>query len=416
MKLLDRTALNQLLLALPLVLFGTAIGYFAVRHAVNDELDEQLEHHAELLKERIGKGEQLLVDPAPDQFMHVEQSASTAIVFQDTILYNVAEKEEISWRMVGMPIVQADGRSATLLLGRATVGYEDLIVALASVIAGVLLLLFLGNMLLSRWLDRRLWAPFHGTLDAMQRFRLEGGAEEALPSTHITEFQARNDRVGHMMTKLRKDYSTQKRFSEQAAHELQTPLAIMQGKLDELIQMPALGKMEADMIEVLYRARERMGRTVSNMLLLARIGNQEFTAVEVDWAALFHDQRTALAELIEKYALHFTIHKEHHCHIRLHPVLAELIAANLLRNAVQHNHHGGHVNVWIGEYALEVTNSGAVLAVEPDSLFDRFAKGDPSSSGSGLGLSMVKEICDNAGLDLIYSEVAGVHTVVVRAR
>jgi len=54
--------------------------------------------------------------------------------------------------------------------------------------------------------------------------------------------------------------------------------------------------------------------------------------------------------------------------------------------------------------------------VDPYSLFDRFAKGDPSSVGTGLGLSMVKEACDNAGLELRYTEVGGVHAVVVQKK
>jgi len=416
MKLLQHTARYQLLFAIPLVLVGTAIGYFSVRHIVNEELDEQLEHQAAVVQVHLNAGQDIPQSTAPDQSLMLTSGKRSAIEFRDSLVYDIAEQEMIPWRLGLFPVKLADGTSRTLTLGRATVEFDDLVVVIALTIGAVLMLLFFGNVLLNRWLNGRLWEPFHRTLAVAKEFRMEGPEPPPFPATHVDEFRSMNATLTAMMSKLRKDYSAQKRFSEQAAHELQTPLAIMQGKLDELIQMPELGKLEADMIEVLYRARERMGRTVSNMLLLARIGNQEFTAVEVDWAALFQEQHAALAELIEKHALHFTIHKEHHCHIRLHPVLAELIAANLLRNAVQHNHEGGHVNVWIGEHALEITNSGPVLAVDPDSLFDRFAKGDPSSSGSGLGLSMVKEICDNAGLVLIYTAVAGVHTVVVRAR
>jgi len=240
------------------------------------------------------------------------------------------------------------------------------------------------------------------------------GPRTDLPRTSITEFNAMNETLNAMMAKLQRDFSAQKRFSEQAAHELQTPLAIMQGKLDELIQMPQLGKVEADQIEVLFRARERMGRTVQNMLLLARIGNQEFDAAAVEWRALFADQAAVLKDLMEQRGVHFTLHQERPCELRLHSMLAELVVANLLRNAVQHNHQGGSINVHIGHDGFVLSNSGPVLNVDPESLFDRFTKGDPSSSGAGLGLSMVKEICDNAGFQVTYSEGAGVHTVVVR--
>jgi len=412
MKLLHRTALNHLLLAIPLVVIGTVAGHYAVRHAVNDELDEQLQHHAELIAARLATGESELPGEAPDQFVQVLPERSTGIAFQDTLLYNAAEEGVIPWRMVRYPAVRADGGSATVVIARATVEYEDLVTTVALVIGGLLLLVFLGNFLVDRWLNTRLWRPFHHTLDQLAHFQVDAPRNE-LPRTGITEFNAMNGTLNAMMAKLQRDFTAQKRFSEQAAHELQTPLAVMQGKLDELIQMPELGELEAGMIEVLYRARERMGRTVQNMLLLARIGNMEYAAAPVDWQALFQDQAALLAGLMERRAVHFQLHVDKRCELRLHPVLAELVVANLLRNAVQHNHEGGSINVRIGSEGFVVTNSGPTLNVDPERLFERFTKGDPSSEGSGLGLSMVKEVCDNAGLRLEYTEAAGVHTVVV---
>ena len=412
MRLLHRTALNQLLLAIPLVVIGTTIGYFAVRHAVNDELDEQLEHHAELLVPQAIAGATTFANSAPDQFIALLPAQSTGVHFQDTLLYNSAEEEVIPWRVLRYPVTLANGETGTLMLARATVEFEDLIEVIAYVIAGLLILVSIGNFLVDRWLNGRLWKPFHSTLASLGQFQVDGPRTE-LPRTSIREFTSMNETLNTMMTKLQRDFSAKKRFSEQAAHELRTPLAIMQVKLDELIQMPELGKVEADMIEVLYRARERMGRTVQNMLLLARIGNQEFDPAPVDWQALFTDQATVLQELMEQRGVHFTQHQERPCELKMHPLLAELVVSNLLRNAVQHNHQGGSINVRIGNEGFVLSNSGPVLNVDPESLFDRFAKGDPSSAGTGLGLSMVKEACDNAGLYLRYTEVDGVHAVVV---
>ena len=416
MKLVYRTALNQLLLALPLVVIGTAIGYFAVRQAVNEELDEQLEYHATVLEKRISKGNTDLGDDAPDQFLQLIPNVNTAQLFYDTIMYNNAEDEDIPWRIGIFPVKLADGSVAMLKLGRATVEFDDLVRVLAYVIAGVLLALLLAITLLNRWLNGKLWAPFHRSLEMMQHFKVDSPPPSTLLPSRVTEFDAMNTTLETMMAKMHKDFTAQKRFAEQAAHELQTPLAIMQGKLDELIQMPELGELEAEQIEVLYHARDRMGRTVQNMLLLSKVGNQEFVPQAIDWGRLFRDQYAALEALTEKYALHFAIQVDSPCGLRLHPVLAELVVANLLRNAVQHNHQNGSVNVRVAHDGFTITNSGPVLNVDPESLFDRFAKGDPSSSGTGLGLGMVKEICDNAGFTISYSEVAGLHCVVLQRK
>ncbi|HMZ50591.1 MAG TPA: hypothetical protein PLP28_16510, partial [Flavobacteriales bacterium] len=74
----------------------------------------------------------------------------------------------------------------------------------------------------------------------------------------------------------------------------------------------------------------------------------------------------------------------------------------------------GTVNVVIGADGFVIANNGPDLSVPPAALFERFAKGDPSSPSTGLGLSMVKEIADQNGLQLSYGYAAGVHTLVVR--
>lgn len=413
MKLLDRTALNHLLLAIPLVVIGTAAGYFAVSHAVNDELDEQLEHHALLLAERIAAGYDTVAINAPDQFMSLVREQATGKVFRDTLLYNAAEKGVIPWRMVRLPVKGADGEAMTLILGRASVEYEDLIKTVALVIAGLLVLVFLGNFLVDRGLSARLWRPFHHTLDALARFQVDL-PQQPLPWTAISEFNAMNATLNTMMAKLQRDFIAQKRFAEQAAHELRTPLAVMQGKLDQLIQRADLGEQEAALIDGLYRARERMGRLVQNILLLTRIGNAEYPAAPVDWTALFTDQAALLSGWMEERGIRCRIDAAERCGLPLHPVLAELVVANLMRNAVQHNQTGGMINVSIRPDGFQVTNSGPALNVEPEKLFERFTKDDPGSEGSGLGLSMVKEVCDNAGFRLDYWETDGLHTVTVR--
>ncbi|MBL0128832.1 MAG: HAMP domain-containing histidine kinase [Flavobacteriales bacterium] len=415
MKLLQHTARYQLLLAVPLVLIGTAIGYYAVQHIVNEEIDEQLYHHAAVVQDRSRQGLGIMPNSAPDQSLSIATGSLSEAQFSDTLIYNSIDEEDLPWRIGRFPIQMADGRPGVLTLGRATVEFEDLIEAIALTMGAMLLLLFLGSVGLNRWMNRRLWEPFHSTLAATQRFHVDGPEPPPFATTTVDEFRMMNDRLGAMMRKMRTDFIAQKRFSEQAAHELQTPLAIMQGKLDELIQEPDLGREAAELIDMLYRARERMGRTVANMLLLSRIGNHEFAPSEVDWEALFKDQLQALDDLIGQRQLRVQLESDHRCRIRLHPALAELIAANLLRNAVQHNHQGGHLNIRIRETALVITNSGPVLEVDPESLFDRFAKGDPSSSGAGLGLSMVKEVCDQAGLELKYTDAGGSHTVVIRS-
>ncbi len=414
MKLLQRTSLYQLALAVPLVVVGTAFAYALVSTVVREEMDEQLEHQADRVMIEVRKGQQEFSSTAPDVYVAVLPGAIGAPFFKDTVMFNSAEKEDLPWRTGYFPVTLNDGSKQTVVVARSLVETEELVTVLALSMTALLALITLGNVFLNRWLSRKLWRPFHRSLAEVQRFHPDALQPTHLPDTAVDEFTAMNRTLAHMMSKLRADFTAQKRFTEQAAHELQTPLAIMQGKLDQLIQSPNMGEQEAGVIDGLFQARERMGRTLSNMLLLARIGNQQFPPERIEWLALFTDQHHALADLIAQRGIRCTIRQDQPCGLRLHATLAEVLVANLLRNAVQHNIPEGTLTVVIGADGFMVANTGPALSVAPAALFDRFAKGDPSSSSTGLGLSMVKEIADHNALQLSYGYAAGVHTLVVR--
>ncbi|HNK69505.1 MAG TPA: HAMP domain-containing sensor histidine kinase [Flavobacteriales bacterium] len=414
MKLLHRTSIYQLALVVPLVVVGTALTYVLVRAVVREEMDEQLQHQADLVLADVRNGQRTFSPTAPDVYIALVAGAPAKPFFQDTVMFNMAENEDLPWRAGYFPVALSDGSTRTVVIARSLVETEELVMVLALSMTALLALITLGNVLLNRWLSRKLWQPFHDTLGEVQGFEADGPRIPRLPDTEVDEFTMLNRTLKAMTKKLRADFTAQKRFTEQAAHELQTPMAVMQGKLDQLIQSPNMGEQEAGVIDGLFQARERMGRTVANMLLLARIGNQQFPAEQIDWSALFAEQQQLLQDLIARRSIRYTIRQDQPCSLRLSAVLAEVLVANLLRNAVQHNIPSGTVNVVIGADGFVIANNGPDLSVPPAALFERFAKGDPSSPSTGLGLSMVKEIADQNGLQLSYGYAAGVHTLVVR--
>lgn len=414
MKLLQRTSRYQLLLAIPLVLVGTAIGYGVLNAVVASQVDEQLEHQTRHLVEQLRKGVRSFATSAPDEFIAVVPGEVAGITTADTAMLDPEEDEMAPWRVMRSSARLPDGSSYTITVGRSLVETEDLVLGVALSMTLLLALVALGNVLLNRWLAKRLWQPFHDTLDELGRFQLDGTRAARWPRTDVEEFTTLNAALASMTAKMRSDFTAQKQFTEQAAHELQTPLAVMQGKLDQLIQSTNIGEQEAGVIDGLFQARERMGRTVANMLLLARIGNQQFPPQAIDWLALFQDQHQALQDLIAQRGIRFSLRQDQPCLLRLHPLLAEVLVSNLVRNAVQHNIPAGTVNVVLGADGFMVVNTGPALATDPGKLFERFAKDDPASNSTGLGLSMVKEIADQNRLLLTYGFAAGVHTLVVR--
>ncbi|HQV38461.1 MAG: HAMP domain-containing histidine kinase [Flavobacteriales bacterium] len=413
MKLLQRTALYQALLALPMVVIGTAIGYGLVRHTVTHEVDEALEDHAILVRDRMLASEQDLEITAPDMLLRIAPGTIAGEQFSDTVIYDTLHAEDIPWRIGRFPAKEADGSAAVLTIGRSQLETDDLVMGIAVSIAVVLVLFTLCTLLLFRWLSAHLWRPFHTNLQAMERFRPDAPIPMLAPSD-VEEFAGMAGTLGGMMANMQRDFTAQKRFTEQAAHELRTPLAILRGRLDQLIQNPSMGEREAGTIQGMYTASERMGRTISDMLTLAKVGDGVFIPQEVDWSRVFREELVLLKDPIAQRLLTVELIEEGRCRIKLHPVLAQLLVSNLLGNAVQHNVPDGSLSVVITQESITVRNTGPVLSADPASLFDRFAKGDPSSTSPGLGLSMVKEIAERNGLRVEYMAANGMHAIIVR--
>ncbi len=412
MKLLQRTALYQALLALPMVVIGTGIGYGLVRHTVTKAVDEALGDHAILVRERMRKTDLGLEISVPDVLVRIDPGVITGEQFSDTVIYDTLQQEDIPWRIGRFPARQADGNAAVLTIGRSQLETDDLVMGIALSIAAVLVLFTLCTLLLFRWLSARLWRPFHANLRAMQHFRPDALAPPLSPSS-VDEFAGMADALGDMMANMQRDFTAQKRFTEQAAHELRTPLAIVRGRLDQLIQSPGLGEREAEAIQGMYTASDRMGRTISDMLMLAKLGDGVFPPQEVDWSRMFREEIELLKDPITHRKLTVELVEESRCRILLHPMLAQLLVSNMMRNAVQHNVPCGSISMVIAMESITVRNTGNTLTVEPARLFDRFAKGDPSSSSPGLGLSMVKEIAERNGLVVAYTAANGMHEITV---
>ena len=413
MKLLQRTALYQALLALPMVVIGTAIGYGLVRHTVTHEVDEALADHAKLVQERLRITQQGLEITAPDVLVRIAPGSISGVQFSDSVIYDSLEAEDIPWRIGRFPATQVDGSTVVLTIGRSQLETDDLVMGIAASIAAVLVLFTLCTLLLYRWLSARLWRPFHANLQTMERFRPDAPAPP-LASSDVDEFTSMAHVLGDMMANMQHDFTAQKRFTEQAAHELRTPLAILHGRLDQLIQSPSMGEREAETIQGMYTASERMGRTISDMLLLAKVDDGGFAPEELDWPRIFREETALLKDLIAEQKLTVDLKEESRCQIHLHPMLAQLLVSNLLRNAVQHNVPNGSISVVITQESITVRNSGPALTVEPASLFERFAKADPSSTSPGLGLSMVKEMAQRNGLRVEYTAGNGMHEITVR--
>lgn len=269
-------------------------------------------------------------------------------------------------------------------------------------------------ILMMRFISKRLWEPFDKTLKQIENFNLENGVIPPLADSDIKEFTRLNHALNRLMENSVKSYKTQKEFTENASHELQTPLAIFQSKLDILLQLPDLTKPQAEMIQGLYRISNRLARLNRNLLLLAKIDNKQYnTMTTIDLVATLKELFPFLESLTEG----ITLHRSFECPdllIKGNKILLESLINNLLVNAVRHNTPGGDINITVNGNRLVVSNTSEEGALNPQLLFNRFYRPSEKIKGNGLGLAIVKAICDYHHWKIDYSYRNNRHNFIVQ--
>jgi signal transduction histidine kinase len=201
-------------------------------------------------------------------------------------------------------------------------------------------------------------------------------------------------------------------FTDHAAHEMQTPLAVIKGRIDLMMQEPGLGSRQLEQMQQLQRSVSRLNRLNQSLLLLTRIENRQFLEKEsVALKPIIEEKIETMQDWIKAQQLTISLDLEE-ASLMMHPFLAESLVNNLMTNAVRHNVSGGSLVVELGAGYLRVANTGPSERLDEGRLFQRFMKQHPSE-GVGLGLAIVKEIADLSGMGVSYTFESGRHTFTV---
>lgn len=274
-------------------------------------------------------------------------------------------------------------------------------------------LLFIGIMLTIRLMSEKLWQPFDKTLRIVESFKLENMKVPVLPKSDVKEFERLTDALHKLMKKDIETYVAQKEFTENASHELQTPLAIFQTKLELLLQQPELTEEQANIIQDLFQMTSRLSHLNRSLLLLAKIDNRQFDTMERIQLEQFVDSLLPSLESISGQLHIYRKYSYKSLSINANRILLESMVSNLIINAVRHNSPYGTVTVGIDDYRLTVSNTSAEPPLSPSLIFRRFYRPTQNKSGNGLGLAIVKAICDYHGWTIEYQYTGNQHCFVV---
>ena len=342
----------MLLYSIVLLLISIPVSWISIQAMLNEEVDESISRQSEQFLRHI-KNFEYLDDLETDlkvfdqlsYNIHIKPSkaATQDKIYQTIIQYDSLERSERPFRQLSTSVV-VKGKPYLLTVEMSLVDNNDLVMAIGLVQVALSVVLIAGLLFLNRSLSKRLWKPFYKTLDQLKAYDLDKSESVAIEKSDITEFDDLNKTVSHLTERNRKVFLNQKEFIENASHELQTPIAIFQSKLDQLMQSSSLSQSEAETILELETTAQRMSRLNKNLLLLSKIDNEQFLDTEeIDLSMLIQNQLSVLKPVAQVQSMKINTSIDPLL-IKANRTLIEVLFSNIFQNAIRHNLKGEDVS------------------------------------------------------------------------
>lgn len=414
-NLLSKTLRWYIVFAVIILLVTAPIFYFVTQRLYIDEANETLKlHKKEFLRYHLPN---LKLDSISlwnrhnrDEKIVPRLSKHKKDKFTTIFHYDEVLDENEPYRMITSPIT-IEGKPFSYTAKINLVEREDMMKSVAYLFLGLISAMLIGLYFITKIMSVRLWKPFYNALDHLEKFEIDKVAQTNLSSTDINEFARLNQAIEGLIQKNTSIYNAQKEFIENAAHELQTPLAVIQGKLEAFFQQSNLTQSQSEVLEKLNESVSRLTRLNKNLLLLSRIEHDQFSALEqVSINELLKKHSEFFAEQAAAKNIQITLNEDSEVSIHTNPVLAEVLLNNLFLNAIRHNISNGVIAVNLNKKGISVSNSGAASSLPKEKIFDRFSKINPSTQGSGLGLAIIKKIADLNRWTITYNFKNNLHT------
>jgi len=211
------------------------------------------------------------------------------------------------------------------------------------------------------------------------------------------------------MNRVRKNYQANKQFTQNASHELQTPLAVIKGHVEILLQSPRIGEKEIESLAAVLQNTNRLSKINSSLILLSKIEHQRFSdTINVDFEKVVEEVLKNFKDLISIQEIRIEKKYDGKFKVEMSETLAEILIANLMQNAIRHNiEEDGFIKIEITANEFSICNPGVAPKMKTESLFKRFKR------DLGLGLSIVKRICEQSELDIQYEFLNDIHQLTV---
>ncbi len=272
-------------------------------------------------------------------------------------------------------------------------------------------LMIAAIIIVNTFFYKKVWAPFFFTLKQVRNFNISKRNTIHFPKTKTTEFHQLNVAIKLMAEKISHDYLSLKEFTENASHEIQTPLAVINSKIEMCLQDTNLSPEQAKLLIEASHAVNSLVNLNKGLITLAKLDNNQIDfPTDVNINEKIFKRLSLFEEFIQEKDIDVNYKIDKTVSIKINAALAGILFDNLIKNAIKHNITGGKINIEVNSEFIKIANTGLKPKGNTDKFFDRFYK-ENSEDSLGLGLAIVKKICEVYNFKITYDYLDELHVI-----
>ena len=398
MKLTTKTGLSFISSSAIFFLFGSVFMYYAVRVILAEDLSSRLYQMQNNFIENLNEDND--INLLTNKHVLINKTDKNNITtFSDTVL--IEYDQYVLYRKIRfyhsfnnsnykIEILQSQAQTDLLI-------WRIVILNVALAMSFFLIIFFLNHLSVKRGLR-----IFYKTVSKLENYNIGKPELISFENSEIDELNKLTDVFKKMTLKISNDYKEQKEYTENVSHEIQTPLAIISAKADELLQSENLKKTELEQLEIIMNTTTRLAKINQALILLTKIDNRFYTNEEsIHLLKLINEKLNFFKDLLSEKKVKVKLDIDSSYTLLMNSYLADTLFLNLIKNAIMHNIVNGEIIIKLDSSTLSFINSGQKLNITGD-IFKRFIRSENKDS-LGIGLSIVKKICGYYSIPISYN-------------
>ncbi|CAN5485909.1 HAMP domain-containing sensor histidine kinase [soil metagenome] len=417
MKLLNVTNRYYIIIAVALMLIGCGFLTYRLLYLFDREITEHMLYEKQIIDQQLYEEKQLQhmnfkfgdhIEVQP-----IDKFTTFRVHLRDTEMFDPLEKDVVAFRILSYE-QQIDSTGYRIKIRRRLTKNDDVMYGVLVAVALISFNMVLSFYFLNRWFSIKIWAPFYAALKLLKNYDLRKDGKPQFRTSAIEEFNRMNEELRKLTDKVSSDYRNLKEFTENMSHETQTPLAIIHSRLDVLMQSENLNEQQQEQIRTTLDAVNRLSKMNKGLTLLAKIDNNQFADEhDINLGNVIEKHLSQLDIFIEGKGIRVIKDLNPRVNVRLNPQLVDILLTNLLSNAIKYNEEHGMLKITLDNKGFVISNTGDAPSLSSEQIFERFKRGEDKIDSTGLGMAIVKKICDYSSCEISHNYFEPMHVFTV---